>query len=81
MVRKLNKNKVIYKCCICDKVVDKRTITRLVKQLYGYNDYNQFAYVRKYDFCEECWWALDDLLFKWKRKKLEGVCLKNNKVL
>jgi len=72
----LSKNKIKYKCCICDKEVDKKSITRLVKQLYGYGNYNQFAYVRKYDFCEECYWALDDLLFKWKRRQKQGYLIK-----
>ena len=76
MVKKLSNYKVTYKCCICDKVVDKKTITRLVKQLYGHAGYNQFSYVQKYDFCEECYWALDDLLFKWKRKKQQGYLIK-----
>lgn len=61
--------KYIYVCCICGKeIVDYRPV-RFAKQLFGYGQYKQYYQVRTYDFCKECWWALDDLLFKWKRIK------------
>ena len=59
----------IYYCCICNKeIIDYRPI-RFTKKLYGYGKYKQYEEVRTYDFCKECYWALDDLLFKWKRVK------------
>lgn len=59
----------IYTCCICGKEIIKYRPVRFVKQLFGYGQYKQYYTIRNYDFCDECWWALDDLLFKWKKYK------------
>ena len=63
------KKRYIYTCCICGKEIIEYRPVRLAKQLYGYGRDKQYYQVRTYDFCKECWWALDDLLFKWKRYK------------
>lgn len=59
----------IYHCCICGKEIIEYRPVRFTKQLFGYGNYKQFSPVRDYDFCKECYWALDDLLFKWQRLK------------
>ena len=59
----------VYTCCVCGKKIVEYRPVRLAKQLYGYGKHKQYYQVRTYDFCNECWWALDDLLFKWKRLK------------
>lgn len=68
-----DKNKIekryIYTCCICNKEIIEYRPVRFIKQLFGYGKYKQYSQIRNYDFCNECYWALDDLLFKWKRIK------------
>lgn len=65
------KKTYVYHCHVCGKEITDYRPVRLVKQLYGYGPHKQYYSVRNYDFCKECYWALDDLLFKWKRKKKE----------
>ena len=44
----------IYKCCICHETLKEKPI-RLVKQEYGFGNYNQYAQVDKYDICKKCY--------------------------
>lgn len=71
MVKKLSKK--IYTCYVCGKVVDKNTITRFIKQLYGYDKYNQFADVRRFDFCEKCYGTIKKGIEKYKTQKQKGI--------
>lgn len=45
----------IYECCICHKVLTEYKPIRLVKQIYGRGNYNQYGYMAKYDFCKDCY--------------------------
>lgn len=57
----------VYKCCICHRVLDYKPI-RLVKQLYGIGNYNQYSYDSKYDFCNKCYKAFDNFINKYKEE-------------
>lgn len=66
----------VYTCCMCGKEIIEYRPVRFVKQLFGYGKHKQYYSVRNYDFCNECYSAIDNLLFKWKRlkrKSKEGI--------
>lgn len=71
MVKKLGRK--IYTCYICGMQIEQYRPVRFVKQLYGYGNYKQYADIRRYDFCDNCYETLKKGLDKWKRKKREGV--------
>jgi len=64
----------VYKCCICHKELEEYKPIRLVKQLYGIGTYKQYANVRHYDFCKECYRKFNN----WIRKHKEGNCDNDN---
>lgn len=46
---------VIYKCCICGRVIEAYDTYRLVKQRYHVHRYGGHYKVDQYDFCPRCY--------------------------
>lgn len=57
----------IYECCICHKILEIKPI-RLVKQIYGAGNYNQYYPVSNYDFCEDCYKKFNNWINKHRRE-------------
>lgn len=46
---------VIYKCCICHRVIENIDTIRLQKCLYHANSSGGHSAVCRYDFCKRCY--------------------------
>lgn len=59
----------IYKCVICKKIMNDKKPIRIVKQLYGAGEYNQYGSVEHYDFCDRCYSKIDNWIQKHREEK------------
>ena len=57
--------KKIYSCCICHKELEEKPI-RLTEQRYSIGNYKQYAPVKNYDFCKDCFRKFNAWIIKHK---------------
>lgn len=62
------KNKKIYKCVRCGKVLETTKPIRLTKQLYNVGTYKQYSPIEHFDFCKECYIKIENVFKKWRKE-------------
>lgn len=61
---------IIYKCCICHRVLDPYDTIRVIKQLYHVTLNGGHAKVDQHDFCPRCYSKIDNWIQKHKEEDI-----------